>query len=277
MPELPEVECLTRAMRGVIEGGKVVNVAFHREDLREPIPMDEFRRILEGQQVESVFRRSKYILVKSPKGFGILHLGMTGNILEHSTRDPKVAHTHAVIEVQTKRGRNVFLHFVDPRRFGRIDCFSGERFESHPMFEHLGPEPLEHPDLGKHLFKTSRNRKTPIKAFIMDAKYVVGVGNIYASEALFRARISPLKAAGLLSRKSFDRLAVEIKKTLLASIDAGGTTFRDFRTTDGNPGYFAVSLNVYDRAGQPCTKCENEILQVRQSGRSTFYCPVCQS
>lgn len=277
MPELPEVECLTRAVKGAIKGGTLLDAAFLRANLRETIPADDFRRVLVGEKVEDVFRRSKYLLLRTKSGYGVIHLGMTGNLLLQPTAVPTIPHTHAVFSVRDKKGRTIYLHFVDPRRFGVIDLVEGGDYAQHRLFANLGVEPLEHPDLGGYLFEKSRGRKQPIKTFLMDARIVVGVGNIYASESLFRAGIRPQRAAGAVTRARYELLAAAIKETLLESIEAGGTTFRDFKSSDGNPGYFAVRLNVYDREGEPCTKCGAPIKALRQSGRSTFFCGRCQA
>ena len=276
MPELPEVESLTRAVKLVLEGSSLEKATFLRSDLRAPIPVEGFRDLLEGELIESVTRRSKYLLIKSRKGYGIFHLGMTGRILVQSSATPTLPHTHAVFTVSGADGEIIYLHFVDPRRFGRIDCASIGELDKHPLFVDLGPEPLDCRNLGEHLYKLSRGRKTPVKVFIMDAHIVVGVGNIYASESLFRAHIHPRRKAGAVSRANYETLAANIKETLSDASAAGGTTFRDFKTPDGNPGYFAVSLNVYDRAEKPCKKCGSDIRLIRQSGRATFFCPVCQ-
>ena len=277
MPELPEVECLTRAVRRVLKGGRMVDATFFRKDLRDPIPIKAFRNLLVGEQVCDVFRRSKYMLFETRKGFAIFHLGMTGNMILKTGGDPEVPHTHAVFQIEQKSGKVGYLHFIDPRRFGRIACIEGGAYEQHAFFEHLGPEPLETADLGHHLFVESRRKKLPIKSFIMDARRVVGVGNIYASESLFRAGINPKRQAGTVTLPRYTALALAIQETLKASIKAGGTTFRDFKNSDGNPGYFAVSLAVYGRTGEPCETCSLPIRQVKQSGRSTFFCAACQS
>ncbi len=276
MPELPEVESLTQAVKPVLEGSRLAKATFLRPDLRAPIPIEDFCELLVGQVIESVSRRSKYLLIKSRKGYGIFHLGMTGRILVQSSATPSVPHTHAVFTVAGASGEITYLHFVDPRRFGRIDCASVDDLAKHPLFVDLGPEPLDCRDLGEHLYKLSRGRKTPVKVFIMDAHTVVGVGNIYASESLFRAQIHPRRKAGSVSRANYEKLAATIKDTLSDAIAAGGTTFRDFQTPDGNPGYFAVSLNVYDRADEPCKKCGSAIRLIRQSGRATYFCAFCQ-
>ncbi|MBM4253292.1 MAG: bifunctional DNA-formamidopyrimidine glycosylase/DNA-(apurinic or apyrimidinic site) lyase [Deltaproteobacteria bacterium] len=276
MPELPEVESLTRAIRVVLEGSRLESAQFLRPDLRTPIPIEVFRSLLEGEVIEAVTRRSKYMLIKSRNGYGVFHLGMTGKILEQDSPVPRLPHTHAVFAVRKPRGKVTYLHFVDPRRFGRIEAMPLDQLSKHELFVNLGPEPLECEDLGDHLYRLSRGRKAPIKNFIMDAHTVVGVGNIYASEALFRAGINPRRKAGLVSYEKYKILSLSIKETLSDAIAAGGTTFRDFKTPDGNPGYFVVALNVYDRVGQACKKCASTIRQIKQGGRSTFFCPVCQ-
>lgn len=277
MPELPEVECLTRAVRGVLKGGTILEASFHRKDLRDPIPMTEFRELLVGEKIEDVFRRSKYMLLKSRRGFGVFHLGMTGALMERGGEAPEEKHTHAVFKVLNAKGKETFLHFVDPRRFGRIACLAGESYENHAFFADLGPEPLVSKNLGKHLFETSRGRTAPVKAFVMDARVVVGVGNIYASESLFRAGIHPKKKAGQISLERYEHLAREIQATLQEAIKAGGTTFSTYRNYEGNPGLFVVDLKVYDRAGEPCRKCKKPVRQIKQTGRSTFFCAFCQS
>jgi len=278
MPELPEVECLTNAVRATALGWTVSDVRFLRQDLRAPIPTKRFKALFTGQKLSEISRRSKYMLWKvDGQGYGIFHLGMSGNFLMRPTGEVQMKHTHAVFTLSRPRRKDVYLHFVDPRRFGIIDCCTLTELEDHKYFRELGPEPLSCENLADHLFTRSRRRKQPIKAFLMDAKNVVGVGNIYASEALFRAGIRPLKAAGKVNTSAYERLAQAVDETLTAAIAAGGTTFRDFRNADGNPGYFALRLNVYDRAGAACGQCGEKIRQVKLAGRSTFYCRRCQA
>lgn len=279
MPELPEVECLTRAVRETLSGASITALAFMRADLRDPIPVEDLRTALVGQPVIQVFRRSKYLLIESPRGLAIIHLGMTGNLLKRAGSVPELPHTHAIITYTDRAGTGGYLHFIDPRRFGRFACLLGGPLEDHVFFRGLGPEPLtlKAQALGDHLFAKSRGRAVPVKNFIMDAKVVVGVGNIYASESLFRAGISPLRQAGAVSRERYRRLAEAIQATLDEAIEAGGTSFRDFKNTSGEPGYFSFHLNVYGREGAPCPQCQKEVRQKRQGGRSTYYCPYCQS
>ena len=276
MPELPEVESLTRALRPLAEGRTIKKATFYRTDLREEVPKSLFNKLLVAKKIERLSRRSKYLLFHTQKGVGIFHLGMTGNILCYAEAKPKHKHTHAVFHLEKQGEEPLYLHYVDPRRFGFISCCGQEELENHRYFGHLGPEPLLEARLGDFLFAASRKRKTPVKSFIMDAKVLVGVGNIYASEALFKAKIHPLTLAGQVDKKEWQRLGRAIKDTLKKAIKAGGTSFRDFKLSDGNKGYFAVSLNVYGREHKPCPACGLAICQTRISNRSTFYCQNCQ-
>jgi formamidopyrimidine-DNA glycosylase len=276
MPELPEVECLTRAVRRVVKNGTFVKAKFYREDLRGPIPIELFNKLLSKQPILAVERRSKYLMIKTKLGYGLVHLGMTGNLICQRYAKPQIDHTHAVFTIVTDEGEKVWLHYVDPRRFGRIDCIEGHEFASHKFFKDLGPEPLKTSNLGEYLFDKGKERKKPIKTFIMDNSIVVGVGNIYAAEALFKIGLNPTTPSCEVSKNTYLNLGKEIQITLKKAIKAGGTTFRDFKNVDGKPGYFAISLAVYNREGQPCTICKTEIECVKQSGRSTFYCPKCQ-
>jgi formamidopyrimidine-DNA glycosylase len=277
VPELPEVECLTRAVRAVLEGGVLRSAEFLRAAIRDPIPIDAFNEFVVGQRIEEVYRRSKYLLMRTKKGVGVFHLGMTGALLLKDEKLATEAHTHAIFRFTGPSGKRGYLHYVDPRRFGRIACVEGQDLNGHALFSDLGVEPLVTEDLGGYLFERSRGKSLPVKSFIMDARVVVGVGNIYASESLFGAGISPKREAGTVSRARYGRLGEQIKETLEKAIKAGGTTFRDFKNSDGNPGYFAVELKVYDRAGENCESCGNIIKTIRQSGRSTFFCAFCQT
>ncbi len=279
MPELPEVECLTRAVRQTLEGNSVGEVVFFRTNLRTKIPVQAFTRLFRNQMVTKVTRRSKYMLWETSKGTGIFHLGMSGNMLLFDSPEPQLKHTHAVFKVINQQDPNAptqYLHFIDPRRFGIIDCSERQDLAKHAYFRNLGPEPLTNDALGMHLFAKSRRKSQPIKSFLMDAKNVVGIGNIYASEALFRAKIHPVRKAGSLTKKDFSNLECEIKQTLQEAIASGGTTFRDFRNADSNPGYFAVQLRVYGRSKELCPRCGHKILQKKIAGRSTFFCKSCQ-
>jgi formamidopyrimidine-DNA glycosylase len=278
MPELPEVECLSRAVRETLVGATIKDLEFFRADLRDPIPMEELRATLVGQPVLDVFRRSKYLLLRSPQGLAVIHLGMTGNLLKRSSPKPELPHTHVIFTYQDHQGATGYLHFVDPRRFGRLACLEESGLDQHVLFRSLGPEPLASSPqaLGLYLFEKSRKRKVPIKNFIMDARVLVGVGNIYASESLFRAGISPKRRAGSVTLDRYERLASAIQRTLEAAIAAGGTSFRDFKNASGDPGYFSINLNVYGRDGEPCPNCQKILVTIRQGGRSTYFCTFCQ-
>lgn len=271
MPELPEVETTKEAIRLFIGTDMFTGIKFYRKDIREPIPRTLIKKALIGQKILRIYRRSKYIIIETKAGSTFFHLGMSGNILAKPSRTPDVNHTHAVFSITPKK----HLHFVDPRRFGRIG-FTKLAIDQHKYFKELGPEPLETHRLDDHLFASSRGKKKPIKTFLMDSQNVVGVGNIYASESLYKSGVNPTRPCGDVDEKTFKLIAREIKATLRRAIKAGGTTLKDFKTVDGSPGYFAIRLNVYGRDGEPCRKCSATIEAITQSGRRTFYCPQCQ-
>jgi formamidopyrimidine-DNA glycosylase len=277
MPELPEVECLSVSIKEVLAKKKLKSATFYRKDLREKIPIAEFKRWFVGKEIVEIGRRSKYILLKTEEAISAVHLGMSGNIFVSSSKEPSRNHTHFVLEIDGKQKAR-YLHYVDPRRFGSLTCFRSEEFENHRLFKHLGPEPLPMTpkSLGEHLWKAAHKKKVAVKTFLMDAKNVVGVGNIYASESLFRAGIHPKRAAMNVTRPEFDRLAKAIQTTLKMAIKAGGTSFKDYRHADGSEGYFAVKLNVYDRKGQPCTSCGSPVSHDVLGGRATYFCEQCQ-
>lgn len=211
-------------------------------------------------------------------GIGVIHLGMTGNVFYRESPEPSLKHTHAVFTLVDQKGSDAgYLHYVDPRRFGWISCCTHEEYPDHAFFNKLGPEPLEEEKLLEHLWQKSRKKTVAIKTFLMNAHIVVGVGNIYANEALFRAGVRPSRPAGRVSRKEMDLICESIKATLQEAITAGGTSFRDFKNADGEPGYFAISLNLYGRGGEPCRVCKSEIKTSRLGNRATYYCPNCQS
>jgi formamidopyrimidine-DNA glycosylase len=313
MPELPEVECLARAVREETRDHEFVAVRFLRPDLREPMPFGVIRDALVGQVPCDVRRRSKYLIVETGRGSAILHLGMSGQLLSMDAPDPVKPHTHVIFEMRRKDSspsaqndggkdsspsaqndgdfrhpepkakgplfQRKFLHFVDPRRFGRLTAVpASENIAEHPWLRDLGPEPLEisADALADHLFKLSRSRKTAVKPFIMDGGIVVGVGNIYASESLFLAGIRPGRAAGRVTRAEYGVLARSIQKVLNAAIKSGGTTFRDYLHSDGSEGSYALRLNVYGRSGEACRKCRTPIREMRHSNRSTYFCGTCQ-
>ncbi len=279
LPELPEVETIVRGIQAYLTGCQIKDFRFFRRDLRRPMPTDEVRSRLIGQTVTQVIRRSKYIVIETTGGRAIIHLGMTGNLLVRNSDEPAFPHTHYVIALNSGLNKPPrFLHYVDPRRFGSLSFASpNTAYEMIEEFAELGPEPLAYGDgLGDYLWKMSRRRSQPVKPFLMDAKVIVGVGNIYASESLFLSGVRPTKPANTVSRAAFSKIGDAIVSTLNAAILAGGTTLRDFQQADGKPGYFRVALNVYGRAGEGCKSCGGRIQSLRQSGRATFFCPKCQ-
>ncbi len=278
MPELPEVECLARAVREEIRNSQFTGVLFLRPDLREPMPFDAIRSALIGATPLGVRRRSKYLLIETNLGTVILHLGMSGQLLFLDSPDPVKPHTHVIFKLVAGK-RFFYLHFIDPRRFGRLTAVpAGTDLSAHPWLKDLGPEPLEATaeSLGKHLWQKSRNRKIAIKPFIMDGKVLVGAGNIYASESLYLAGIRPGRAAGRVSRGEYGVLAEAIQKVLAAAIEAGGTSFRDYLHSDGSEGSYALQLNVYGRLGEACRKCLSPVQETRHLNRATYFCGTCQ-
>lgn len=278
MPELPEVECLARAVREETNGCRFTGVNFLRPDLREPMPFDAIRSALVGATLRSVRRRSKYLLIETDRGTAILHLGMSGQLLSMDSPDPVKPHTHVIFELRGG-GNPKYLHFVDPRRFGRLTAVpAGTDLSAHPWLSELGPEPLEitADALADHLWRKSRGRKAAVKPFIMDGAVVVGVGNIYASESLYLAGIRPGRAAGRVTRQEYRILANAIQTVLGAAIEAGGTSFRDYLHSDGSEGSYALQLNVYGRSGEACRKCLSPVRETRHLNRATYFCGTCQ-
>lgn len=269
MPELPEVETTRRGLAPHLYRRRVAAAILRRRDLRWPIAPEITER-LPGQRIDAVRRRAKYLLLDTSAGSAILHLGMSGSLRVLPAATPPRAHDH--VDLALDDGH--VLRFNDPRRFGCLLWQTPGR--PHPLLQGLGPEPLDPQFDGELLFARSRGRKTPIKAFVMDQAVVVGVGNIYATEALFAARIHPRRAAGRLSRASCMRLAAAIKHTLSAAIARGGTTLRDFIDPDGAPGHFAQELSVYGRGGQPCRCCGRPLKHALIGQRASVWCPRCQ-
>lgn len=270
MPELPEVEVCRLGITPHIVKQQVSDVVVRHKTLRWPIP-DEVKSIT-GHQVISVNRRSKYLLIKFSHGTLLIHLGMSGTIrvIEHTV--PVVKHDH--FDVVFEHGKTLRLN--DPRRFGAVLWFP-EHIDEQGILSKLGPEPLSDDFYHGYLFEKAKNRKVPIKTFLMSNPVVVGVGNIYANEALFKAGILPTAAAGSISKKKFNLLTDIIKEVLAEAITQGGTTLKDFTQSDGKPGYFAQKLQVYGRAGKKCYVCDSVLEEIRQSNRSSVFCPSCQS
>ena len=276
MPELPEVECLAQALRDKIVGARVRGIEFWRGNLRESLPQDAIRAAICGKRLERIERRAKYLLFSTESGSGMLvHLGMSGNLFLTRQSQPCAKHAHVCVELEHGTGKS-YLQYVDPRRFGRIADFQTPVHE-HRFLCKLGVEPLQQPRLAHYLWDKSRGKRQAIKNYLMDNHIVVGIGNIYACEALHAAGIHPLRAAMQVNLASYRRLANACRAVLKRAIAAGGTSFRDFRHADGERGYFAVSLSVYGKQGQPCSTCRTTLASCRTGGRSTFYCPQCQA
>ena len=274
MPELPEVETTRRGLLPHVEGQRVAHVRLRRPDLRWPIPR-EVEELLPEQRIDAIRRRAKYLLLDTAAGSALLHLGMSGSLRVLPEDTPVRAHDHvdiALVGEDGKPGR--VLRFNDPRRFG---CLLWQApGEIHPLLAGLGPEPLSEAFDGNYLFELSRGRKVPVKTFLMDQSVVVGVGNIYAAEALFTAGISPLRPAGKVSRERYAALAEAVKAILAHAIARGGTTLRDFISPDGAPGYFEQELLAYGRGGQPCPRCGRALKQASIGQRATVWCGHCQ-
>lgn len=271
MPELPEVETTCRGIAPHIEGKKVSKVLVRERRLRWPISED-LEESLEGRNIIKVRRRGKYLLLYSKNGCLMIHLGMSGSLRIVNHHEAVKKHDHFDIVFS----RHIILRYHDPRRFGCALWIQGDP-NLHPLLSKLGPEPLEDIFDAEHLYLISRKRTAAIKTFIMDSHVVVGVGNIYANEALFMAGIDPRRKAGTVSRARFEVLVQSIKTILNKAIAVGGTTLKDFVGGDGKPGYFSQSLLVYGRAGEPCTQCKKSLKEIRIGQRSTVFCSRCQS
>lgn len=270
MPELPEVETSRRGIEPWLVDTTISKVIVRNRRLRWPVARG-IERKLEGLSISSVARRAKYLLINTSNGTAIMHLGMTGSVFIVDRGAPAGVHDHIDLELDSGK----MLRFRDPRRFGSF--FWSHKPLAHPLLEKLGPEPLGDEFDGEYLWRRSRGRKVSIKPFIMNAQIVVGVGNIYASEALFLAGINPKRAAGRIARHRYDVLANAIRDVLGRAIKAGGTTLRDFYGGDGEPGYFKQQLEVYDRGGEHCRCCNTVITAFVQGQRSTYYCKSCQT
>ncbi len=270
MPELPEVETLKRALLPLVSGKKFDHIIFTRSDLRFPIPVETLARELPGKTLNGISRKGKYLLLEMESGTMLWHLGMSGRVTQRPSPEPVEKHTHAIFCMHP----DLYLHFVDPRRFGAILWIP--KGEGHLLLDPLGPDPLEVSTTGRTLYEQARKCRGPVKNFLMNARRLVGVGNIYACEALFEAGINPRRGAHRLSLKTWEHLLACLRKTLEKSIASGGTTLRDFFSTDGTPGYFAIELSVYGRENAPCPLCRTPISRIIQSGRSTFFCKNCQ-
>lgn len=271
MPELPEVETVLRGIEPHICGKQIIEVIFRAAKLR--LPLDPaVPGQLAGQVILNAERRAKYLILTLVKGSVIIHLGMTGvlRIIDAGVTEQKHDHVDMIFTDGS------CLRFTDPRKFG-IFLYTQEDPWRHKLLRHLGPEPLSPAFSGDYLYKLSRGRNAAVKSFIMDQGVVVGVGNIYANEALFHSGILPSRAAGRISLQRYKNLVAAIKEVLAKSIAAGGTTISDFKQSDGKPGYFKQQLDVYGRGGDPCVQCGGILNAQRIGQRSTYYCPSCQS
>ena len=270
MPELPEVETTRRGIEPHVVGRRISRLLVHDRRLRWPVDLSLVAAVA-GRAIRRAGRRAKYLLIETEAGTLILHLGMSGSLRVLPVLTPRIAHDHVDIELDSGQT----LRFNDPRRFGSLMFTAGDPLQ-HPLLKSLAPEPLEADFNAEYLWKITRRRSVAIKQLIMNARLVVGVGNIYASEALFRARVRPRRQARSLNRAECARLARAIKATLTMAVKVGGTTLRDYVGADGNPGYFRQKLYVYERAGLPCRVCRKPIKQFTQGARSTYWCANCQ-
>jgi len=274
MPELPEVETIRRGLERVLIGKTVRQIKIHETRFRQPLDARKVKKLLTGQTVAALHRRAKYVLCEMRNGAHlILHLGMSGRVLYCKKTWPLEKHDH--VQFCFHNGHE--LRFCDPRRFGMIDAVKREELQDYIHFQNLGPEPLSPTFTAKYLFVCARGLSRPIKNFLMDGAIVVGVGNIYASESLFRAGINPQRACGKLRLEQWKKLADAIRTTLKLALATGGTTLNDFHNSDGEMGYFQQQLMVYGRDGEPCQTCGKKIQRLVQAGRSSYFCPRCQA
>ena len=269
MPELPEVETTRRGLDPLITNRKILSAHTYNKQLRWEIP-SHLSQTLKNKKINKISRRAKYLLIDFEHGQLVMHLGMSGSISVAPSTEPLKKHHHFELKLDNSSS----LRFHDPRRFGSILWQKND--ETLSLLKNLGPEPLSDEFDNNSLFKASRGKTKNIKALIMDSNVVVGVGNIYASEGLFLAGISPKRESGKTAKKRYETLTKCIKKILLDAINNGGTTLNDFSNVDGEPGYFSQVLSVYGRTDKPCTRCDGKIKRIVQNQRATYYCPRCQ-
>ncbi|HYA20401.1 MAG TPA: bifunctional DNA-formamidopyrimidine glycosylase/DNA-(apurinic or apyrimidinic site) lyase [Burkholderiales bacterium] len=271
MPELPEVEIIRRGLDPRLNGRRIISVAIRNPRLRWQVARNLPRAIC-GQTIHKISRRGKYLLFGCTSGTLIVHLGMSGSL--RLLNEPVAAQMHDHFDLLLDDGK--VLRMRDPRRFGSVRWTSGDAL-AHPLLRKLGPEPLTRAFSADWLYRGTRGRRVSIKHVLMDSRVVAGIGNIYANEALFRARIHPKTAALRIGRERYLKLVDAVRKTLRQAIRAGGSSLRDFADCDGNLGDFQLRCQVYGRAGKRCTACGTPIKQFRQGQRSSFYCPRCQT
>lgn len=270
MPELPEVETTLRGISPFLENKKILKVSVYNANLRWPISA-EISQDLPGKKINALRRRAKYLILETTSGYMLIHLGMSGSLRITSNNDERMKHDHVVFQLAHQRQ----LRFNDPRRFGCL-LWTQDSPEEHPLLINLGVEPLSEIASASALYLQSRQRKTTIKNFIMDNHIIVGVGNIYANEALFKSGIRPGRSASRVSKHEYTVLLDNIQTTLRLAIEKGGSTLRDFVGGDGKPGYFQQTLAVYGRAGETCFTCNSTIRSKFIGQRNSFYCPKCQ-
>lgn len=273
MPELPEVEVLRRSLEPRILGDRISRVEVRNAAMREPVSRASLVKRTAGRGIESLRRRAKYLLIDLEGGQTlVVHLGMSGRLTVVPESEPLEPHEHVAFFLDSGRR----LRLRDPRRFGLVFAVKTSEIPSDPHFSHLGIEPLEPGFGGDFLARAAAGRRGPVKSFLMDARIVVGLGNIYATEALFRSGIHPNRSVGRISAARWERVAESSVAVLSQAIAQGGTTLNDFADGEGNSGYFQVSLGVYGREGEPCPTCGTPIRRIVQAGRSSFYCHHCQ-
>ncbi len=286
MPELPEVEVLRRSLEPRLLGRRIERVEIRSPALREPLNRRSLGR-LAGRRIESLRRRAKYLLIDLEGASTlVIHLGMSGRFTLVPADAPIERHEHLAFHLDSShscpsgatpgRSSQHRLRLVDPRRFGLAFALPARKLATDRHFAHLGVEPLGEELTAAYLRDKAKGRRGPIKAFLMDARIVVGVGNIYACEALWQARVHPRRSVARVSMTTWDRLTRMVRRVLAQAIEEGGTTLNDFADGEGNAGYFQVSLAAYGREGGPCRRCGRTLRRIVQSNRSTFYCPGCQ-
>ena len=273
MPELPEIEVLRQSLETVLPGDRIRKVEVANPALREPVDEMALKRTCTDRRVLAVRRRAKYLLIDLEKEHTlVIHLGMSGRLTRVSDGVPANPHEHVAFHLDS----GVRIRLCDPRRFGLVFVVSRSQIDVDRRFAHLGVEPLRTDPLGEVFATAARRRRGPVKGLLMDARVVVGIGNIYASEALFRAGIHPARSVARISARRWNRLGCAVQEVLRDAIAAGGTTLRDYVDSAGDRGDFQIALAVYGREGMACTVCDRDILRRVQAGRSTFYCPGCQ-
>lgn len=270
MPELPEIETIRRGLEPHLLGRCFQSVEIRQPRLRWPVS-EELAKRLPGAPIAGLKRRGKYLLLETESGTLIIHLGMSGSLRLVPCELPLRPHDHAAFTLDT--GQRLIYH--DPRRFGAL-VWTADPWAAHPLLRHLGVEPFDPLFTGGLLYRISRGHRQTVKSLVMDQRIVVGIGNIYANEALFRAGIHPARQAGQITKMRYQKLVESIRHTLASAIDRGGTTLRDFSDITGQPGYFQLALQVYAREEQPCPLCATPIRRIVLGQRATYYCPRCQ-